>query len=943
MDKPIFSVAVEDSRGNRSAVSFSLDVVSESPNALPLSIQWPRNSAAPGSEYRSQIRASDAIGRPVTWTLAAGPSGLVVSPAGSLLWTPGSDDLGTKTVRLVATTVDGQTQPVDVDVEVTGWLINSSPVITSTPDTTAIAGRLYLYQIDVNDVDRDELSFVLLEAPAGMSIHPQHGTIAWTPAIDQLGSTSVTVQVHDTVGAATTQSFSIRVGRTGGPPIITSIAGTEAYVGQGYLHSVQTLAGEEKTLTYRLLAAPNGMEIVSSTGEIAWTPTLQQIGQQAVIVEVSDGIGNASTQSFAIRVREGIPNLPPRITSDAPRFGSVGSTYTYSMQASDPEGTPLVFSLGRGPGGMTVDPATGSVQWTPTPTQFGKYVVTLRATDSAGAVAVESFELDVVPQNRIPTITSSAPIEVPARGEFRYDVIARDADLDLLHYRLLLAPADASIDAFGSIHWRTRPDDIGAHDFQVLVRDPRGGETTQSFQLNVIADIVPPKVSLIHGPGRARVFPWQGPLTLYAKAIDNVEVASLTVTVNGQAIQLNASGQATFTFEEWGFTRLNAVAKAIDTNGNVTEKSVSFGFAFPEGWGGGGVVIPTAAITSPTDAATVFGMVTITGTASHPDFAGYKLLYRRVDQTEYTQFFEGTTAVVNGTLGIWDTSLLVNDEYVIRLEATSNTGVVNVVEHNVGLSGELKLGNFRLSFTDLVIPVAGIPIEITRIYDTLQADRQGDFGYGWRLEYRDTDLRVGVPKSGLESIGIYSPLRPGVKVYLNVPGIGRQGFTFDPAIRVLPGFGGNNLVLAQPRFTPDPGVTSTLDTGTSGYLQVNEFGELFAPGGIPYNPASPDFGGAYVLTTREGISYRVDGASGRLTSATDRSGNRLKFDENGISNNDRQVITTQRDQFQRIMKISGPDDVAISYGYNGRNLVRFSDQKGFVTTYKYDPKTDFKR
>ncbi len=72
-----------------------------------------------------------------------------------------------------------------------GWLTNSSPVITSTPSPTAVVGRLYLYQMDVSDVDRDELSFVLLQGPAGMSIHPKHGTVAWTPAFDQLGSASV--------------------------------------------------------------------------------------------------------------------------------------------------------------------------------------------------------------------------------------------------------------------------------------------------------------------------------------------------------------------------------------------------------------------------------------------------------------------------------------------------------------------------------------------------------------------------------------------------------------------------------------------------------------------------------------------------------------------------------------------------------------------------------
>ncbi len=177
----------------------------------------------------------------------------------------------------------------------------------------------------------------------------------------------------------------------------------------------------------------------------------------------------------------------------------------------------------------------------------------------------------------------------------------------------------------------------------------------------------------------------------------------------------------------------------------------------------------------------------------------------------------------------------------------------------------------------------------------MQADREGDFGYGWRLEYRNTDLRVGLPKSGLEDIGIYSPLRPGVKVYLNVPGVGRQGFTFNPDIRVLPGFGGNNLVLARPRFTPDRGVTSTLSTGTSGYLQVNEQGELFAPGGIPYKPASPDFGGAYVLTTREGVVYRVNGSDGKLISASDRNDNRLIFTDSEILSTSATSVTISRD------------------------------------------------
>ncbi|MFT5525565.1 MAG: RHS repeat-associated protein, partial [Pirellulaceae bacterium] len=521
---------------------------------------------------------------------------------------------------------------------------------------------------------------------------------------------------------------------------------------------------------------------------------------------------------------------------------------------------------------------------------------------------------------------------------FTYQLLASDTDLDRLTYDLTTAPTGAAIDAFGKITWPTSVPLIGSHDFEVKVHDPRGGEATQSFTLDVIEDTVPPKLSLIEDKGDAsrNILPWQGPFKVYVRAIDNVGVASLTLSANGQDIPLDAAGTATFTFEDWTFTEINATAKAVDTNGNITTKTITFDYDFPFGWSGAGTEeIPTAVITSPADAEAVTGMVSITGTAAHDDFAAYQLSYRGVDETSFTEFLHSDTPVSNGELGVWDTSLLLNDEYVIRLEVATNGGVVNVVERGVGLAGSLKLGKFRLSFTDMIIPVAGIPIEVTRVYDTLHADRQGDFGYGWRLEYRDTDLRVGLPKSGLEDIGIYSALRPGVKIYLNVPGEDRQGFTFNPDIRVLPGFGGQNLVVARPRFTPDPGVTSTLATGTSGYLHVNELNELYAPGGIPYNPASPDFGGAYVLTTVNGLTYRIDGASGKLVTASDRNGNTLAFSDGGVFYEDKLSLAIRRNSDGLIQSITDPLGNKVAYEYAGRQLSEVVDRAGNRSSFTY--------
>jgi YD repeat-containing protein len=937
-----FSIELRDSQNATSIVNVNIPVRNSQPSATPFAISLPRTQVGLGQDYLARIQGQDSLGRPLTWSLVTGPTGLIASSTGTLRWTPGNDDLGSHGITVRATNVDGATEDRTFTLQVLGRPVNVSPSITSEPITSTVIGKTYRYAMQATDSDADPLSFALLAAPSGMSIHPSLGTILWTPTADQLGESEVSIQVTDPNGASATQSFKLKVSRSGGPPAIRSVPPTEASVGAGYLYTIAARDAENDPLTYRLLAAPAGMNIVETTGEISWTPAVAQVGLQDVVIQVSDGIGGAVTQAFVIRVATGIPNLPPVINSMAPRFGSVGTLYTYTVQATDPESTTITYSLGQSPVDMSIDPVTGVVQWTPTQPFVGKSVVTLIATDASGGKAVESFELDIVAANSQPTIASTAPLDVAAGALFTYQVLGRDADLDQLIYEITTSPAGATIDSFGKVTWPTTPALIGPHNFAVRVSDPRGGVATQSFTLNVIEDVTPPKVSLIESLGDAnrKILPWQGPFTVYARAIDNVAVASLTLTANGQDIPLSAAGTATFTFEEWAFRAINATATATDTNGNVTTKTITFDYDFPEGWSGSGTAdIPVVAITSPTDTAAVFGMVSITGTASHADFAGYKLSYRRIDETTYTQFFESTTAVVNGQLGVWDTSLLINDEYVIRLEAASNAGVVNVVEHNVGLSGELKLGNFRLSFTDMVIPVAGIPIEITRIYDTLQADREGDFGYGWRLEYRNTDLRVGLPKSGLEDIGIYSALRDGVKVYLNVPGVGRQGFTFNPDIRVLPGFGSNNnLTLARPRFTPDRGVTSTLSTGTNNYLLVNDQGELFAPGGVPYNPASSDFGGAYVLKTREGITYRIDGGTGNLIDAVDRNGNSVYFSEEGVSYDGLTLqIELKRDAAGRITHAIDPSQNQVRYRYDAiGNLVNVVDRNGHTTVLHYD-------
>ena len=86
-------------------------------------------------------------------------------------------------------------------------------------------------------------------------------------------------------------------------PIITSTPITVATVGFVYSYDVNATDPDGDTLTYTLSVAPSGMNIDYTTGIISWSPSSLQLGDNEVVVRVSDG-SLSDTQSFTITVSE---------------------------------------------------------------------------------------------------------------------------------------------------------------------------------------------------------------------------------------------------------------------------------------------------------------------------------------------------------------------------------------------------------------------------------------------------------------------------------------------------------------------------------------------------------------------------------------------------------------------------------------------------------------
>ncbi|OKH29693.1 hypothetical protein NIES2119_32050 [[Phormidium ambiguum] IAM M-71] len=422
-------------------------------------------------------------------------------------------------------------------------------------------------------------------------------------------------------------------------------------------------------------------------------------------------------------------------------------------------------------------------------------------------------------------------------------------------------------------------------------------------------------------------------VTFIVSASDNFGVESLSLTVDGTPVALDAQGRTTLAIND----DVTAVASASDAAGNTSTASSTIDAIDSSNTNAPIVeLIPIdEAVTAPID---------INGKVLDDNLEFYTLSVAPIEGGEFVKIVE-SNATAEGILGELDPSVLANGTYILRLEALDDDGNTSIVEEEVDIAGELKLGNFRLSFTDLSIPISGIPISVTRTYDTLTANSKDNFGYGWRLEFRDTNLRTSLRKDEVfEEVGIRTVgFKDNTKVYVTLPGGKRETFTFKPILNpeieealrngaFLP----ESAWFYNPAFVSSKGVTSTLSVETVQLSRNSDTGE-YTVSGTPYNPAEPSFGGNYTLTTKEGIVYKIDGTTGDLQTVTDTNGNKLTYSDAGIKSDTGKEIIFGRDAMGRITTITDPMGKEIKYRYDEfGDLIEVTDRENNTTKFVYN-------
>ena len=176
--------------------------------------------------------------------------------------------------------------------------LNSSPVIISEPTITATENNQYSYQLEVKDADGDNLTYLLILSPVGMSISSESGLLIWTPSNNQVGIHQIIIEISDGKQKVT-QSFEIEVINTNNPPQILSYSPTNINIkideGNSLKFEVQAYDIDLNTsLNYQWLL--NGKEVSSisvfgNDSKSSWnySASYGDYSQKIVKALVSDG------------------------------------------------------------------------------------------------------------------------------------------------------------------------------------------------------------------------------------------------------------------------------------------------------------------------------------------------------------------------------------------------------------------------------------------------------------------------------------------------------------------------------------------------------------------------------------------------------------------------------------------------------------------------------
>ena len=239
-------------------------------------------------------------------------------------WTPEQGDVGNHTI-VFQSTDDGGITAVGVQVNWEIIEVNDAPQFSpALSNQEATEDSLFTYNISATDEEDDTIYYY--DNSSLFTINVNTGVINFTPSFSDVGNHSIAITINDTINW-TTSTFILRINSTNHGPNLTLIQNYSIFqnqtisvnlTGEDFDNDTVNFSATANSTSWFSITTINETNIyqqINATGQINFTPTDDNIGNNTIIVNITDSRGASFSQNFTLEVVN--TNDPPNISSIA--------------------------------------------------------------------------------------------------------------------------------------------------------------------------------------------------------------------------------------------------------------------------------------------------------------------------------------------------------------------------------------------------------------------------------------------------------------------------------------------------------------------------------------------------------------------------------------------------------------------------------------------------
>ncbi|MCH8119310.1 MAG: tandem-95 repeat protein [Planctomycetes bacterium] len=393
-----FTFSVNDGKADSDQVMISIIVlaVNDAPIANPQSETTKVNKSVSAA-----LTGSDVDGEPLMFIICTEPEhGILTFDSnfntnGRLIYTPKPYFTGPDIFTFKLNDGEVDSAPATVSINVAPNLLPvAKPHSVTTMEDTSVT-----ISLTGSDPDSDPLAYSTVTGPSHGSLNGTAPNLNYTPNANFYGSDSFTFKVNDGTADSALATVSITVSPVNDPPVANDDTATtqeDTPVATIDVPANDTDIDNDTLTVTAVSQGTNGSVTINPDSTLSYSPHANFYGSDTFTYTISDNKGLTDTAKVNVTVN--MVNDAPRFTSAPVTTAAAGALYTYDVNAADPDvGDTLAYSLTTKPADMTINSATGLIQWKPTQVGDNKIVVKVADNNSTPALDTQSFTITVNP------------------------------------------------------------------------------------------------------------------------------------------------------------------------------------------------------------------------------------------------------------------------------------------------------------------------------------------------------------------------------------------------------------------------------------------------------------------------------------------------------------------------------------------------------------------